>query len=157
MIKSIKGKSAKDQDELSEYLNEDEATRIASNSKDIDQFDNVTRFSLIRNDFVIGSQDKYHILNFLIELTDHHQAFHYVETIKIRKLYKNSKWTLIEWYFSKSHDVKHRKVLARTLIHIALALWKKFKVIILYPDAIQMFNGHRSTDCNFKDYTINTD
>ena len=44
MIKSIKGKSAKDQDELSEYLNEDEATRIASNSKDIDQFDNVTSF-----------------------------------------------------------------------------------------------------------------
>ena len=90
-------------------------------------------------------------------LADHHQVFHYVETIKIRKLYKNSKWTLIEWYFSKNHDVKHRKVLARILIHIALTLWKKFEVIIIYPDAIQMFNGHRSTDCNFKDYTMNTD
>ena len=81
-----------------------------------------------------------------MNLTKYQEAFDSVETIKIRKLYKNSSWTLIEWYFNKDHDVKHRKVLARTLIHIALALWKKFNVIMLYPDAIQMFKGHRSTD-----------
>ena len=75
VINSIKKQSVNEEDELSQYLLEDEATRIATNDKDIDQFDKVTRFSLFRNNFINGGEDKYHILNFLMNMTDHYEAF----------------------------------------------------------------------------------
>ena len=78
--------------------------------------------------------------------TDQELTFVKVHKIYTCKLDGDPDWTVIEWFFAKGFNKLFRKMLGRTLIHIAHTLWRQYNKVILYPDAIQKFGGHRSTD-----------
>ena len=86
------------------------------------------------------------MLDFLLAYTDQELAFIKVQKMYICKLDEDSDWMVVEWFFYRGINSLYRKILGRTLIHIAHTLWRQYNKIILYPDAIQKFDGHRSID-----------
>ena len=100
-----------------------------------------------------SSGDKRAVLDFLLAYTDQHLAFLKVQKIYICKLDDDPDWTVIEWFFVKDFSLLYRKILGRTLVHIAHTLWKQYSKVILYPDAIQKLGGRRSLDVSCSDNT----
>ena len=127
------------------YEIEDPSSRIAASKASDEQCDRVTRISIIRNK-VLSQNSKAGVLDFLLSYTDEPIVFEIVKKIYIRDMIKGSEWTIIEWFFKKDHSHAHRKAFGRTLVHVAYTLWRKYKKIVLYFDAIQKCGGHRSTD-----------
>jgi len=124
-----------------------------SDCEDLDeQCDEVTRISIIRSS-VLCSDTKRSLLEFLLNYTDKELAFLKVQKIYICKLDGDADWTVIEWFFMKGFNLLYRKILGRTLIHIAHTLWKQYNKVILYPDAVQKFGGRRSIDIQTENST----
>ena len=132
------------------YQTLDIATRISENEDLDEQWDKITRISIVCNS-VLQSHTKKDLLDFLISHAGQPLAFHNVKKIYMRKLDEDASWTAIEWFFEKDQSVLYRRALARTLIQIAHSLWRQYNKAILYPDAIQMYGGHRSTDISIND------
>ena len=100
---------------------------------------------------MLGSDTKRALLEFLLSYTDQELAFVKIQKVYICKLDGDPDWTVVEWFFSKGFNTLYRKILGRTLIHIAHTLWRQYNKIILYPDAIQKLGGHRSIDTQAED------
>ena len=88
------------------------------------------------------------MLEYLISHAGEPLAFYKVKKIYARQLDEDQGWTAIEWFFEKDVQIAYRRTLARALIQIAHTLWRQYNKAILYPDAIQKYGGHRSTDIN---------
>ena len=134
------------------YHAPDIAARISENEELDEQWDTVTRISIICSS-VIQSHTKKDLLEYLISNAGEPLAFYKVKKIYARKLDEDPGWTAIEWFFEKDVQVAYRRTLARALIQIAHTLWRQYNKAILYPDAIQKYGGHRTTDTNSNDLT----
>ena len=122
-----------------------------SECEDLDeQCDNVTRISIICT-CVLSGDTKQDVLELLLKYTSVPLAFYKVKKIYLLKLDEDPGYIAIEWFFEKHEQCVSRRVLARTLIHIAHTLWRQYNKAILYPDAIQRYGGHRSSDIHIDD------
>ena len=130
----------------------DIATRISENEELDEQWDTVTRISIICSS-VLRSHTKKDLLEYLISNAGEQLAFYKVKKIYARQLDEDQGWIAIEWFFENDVQVVYRRTLARALIQIAHTLWRQYNKAILYPDAIQKYGGHRSTDTNINELT----
>jgi len=127
------------------YETNDPWLRISSNEDADADCDHLTRVSIIKHT-ILEDDTKKGILDFLLSFAKEPLVFEVVQKIFTRKMIKGSDWTIIEWFFTKGHHASKRKALGRTLLQIAYTLWLRYKTVVLYFDAIQMFGGHRWTD-----------
>jgi len=100
---------------------------------------------------VLASDTKKAVMDFLLAYTDQELAFLKVQKIYICKLDGDPDWTVVEWFFYKGFNSLYRKILGRTLMHIAHTLWRQYSKAVLYPDAIQKFGGRRTIDIKTDD------
>ena len=82
-----------------------------SNFPTINSLGTWRRYSIIDSSYA-GSKGKKKILQYVINSMDKNVRILSVSGVKIQEISRESKYVLIEWYFSKNNEVNEKMLLA---------------------------------------------